>query len=112
MSDHPADTAHLDSHVVPINVDREDVLELTDLSAQLDPRARHARRRSFARVEQAVSTVFDGWLRHAYGRDDGGARGRVHRKAFESLNYFRRSFRVGAGAGARSAAWQSPSNCC
>lgn len=97
MSDHPAVAAHLDSQVVPINVDREDVLELTDLSVQLDPRVRHPRRRSFARVEEAVTTVFDGWLRYAYGRDDGGARGRVHRKAFESLNYFRRSFRVGGG---------------
>jgi hypothetical protein len=97
MSDHPAVTAHLDSQVVPINVDREDVLELTDLSIQLDPRARHTRRRSFARVEAAVSVVYEGWLRHAYSRDDGGARGRVHRKAFESLNYFRRSFRMGGG---------------
>jgi hypothetical protein len=97
MSDHPSVPAHLDSHVVPINVDREDVLELTDLSIQLDPRTRQARRRSFGRIEQAVTAVYDGWLAHAYGRDDGGARGRVHRKAFESLNYFRRSFRVGGG---------------
>lgn len=97
FSDHPAITSHLESHIVPINLDREDVQELTDLSIQLDPRARQARRAAFARVEQAVTEVYGGWLRHTFAHAETGARGRVYRKAFESLSYFRRSFVVGGG---------------
>lgn len=97
MSDNASIPTHLESYVVPIDIAREDVLELTDLSVQLDPRVRAARPRSFERMETAVSAVYSGWLGYNFGRDDGGARGRVYRKTFESLNYFRRSFRLGGG---------------
>ena len=97
FSDHPAIRSHLESHIVPINVDREDVQELTDLSIQLDPRARQARRVAFTRIERAVADVYGGWLRHTFAHGETGARGRVYRKAFESLSYFRRSYVVGGG---------------
>jgi hypothetical protein len=86
FSDNPAHSGRvLEGAIVPLNLDREDVYELTDLDIQLDPRLRARRRASFQRLEVAVSQVYGGYLRHSYGRDDGGARGRVYRKAFDSL---------------------------
>jgi hypothetical protein len=81
--------------MVPLNLDREDVLELTELGILLDPRARSRRPAAYARTEAAVAAVYSGWLNYSMGRDDLGARGRVHRKAFDSLAYFRRSFHRG-----------------
>jgi hypothetical protein len=98
LSDSPGQPSDLEGWAVPLNLDREDVYELTDLSVQLDPRLRAQRRTAFLRIERAVQLVYDGYLRHSYGSDDGGTRGRVYRKAFDSLNYFRRSERAGGGA--------------
>jgi hypothetical protein len=99
FSDNPAHSSReLEAHIVPLNLDREDVYELTDLDIQLDPRLRSRRLASFQRLEAAVRTVYEGYLRHSIGRGAGGTRGRVHRKVFDSLNYFRRSYRSGGGA--------------
>jgi hypothetical protein len=87
----------LEAAIVPLNLDREDVYELTDLDVQLDPRLRSRRLASFQRLEAAVTIVYEGYLRYSIGRGAGGTRGRVHRKVFGSLNYFRRSYRSGGG---------------
>lgn len=97
MSDHPAISRYLESHIVPLNLDREDVYELTDLSVELNPQARARKLAAFERAEAAVRHVYAGYLRYSYGTDGNRVSGRVYRKAFESLNFFRRSFRSSGG---------------
>jgi hypothetical protein len=98
FSDNPAHSGReLEAAIVPLNLDREDVYELTDLDVQLDPRLRSRRLASFQRLEAAVTVVYEGYLRHSIGRGAAGTRGRTHRKVFGSLDYFRRSYRSGGG---------------
>lgn len=96
LASHPRIHNHLDGDCVPINVAREQVYELSDLGVQLDPSYRSRRSALFARVETAVDHVHRSSV-HADIRRLDGARAKVARKLFESMDYYRRSYRHAAG---------------
>lgn len=88
----PGKKAELAGDCVPVHGSRPAVVETTDLNIDLDATFWTTRRRGTAdRVEWAVGTVYTGLLRYSIGGID-DARARTHRKLFESMAYFKRSF--------------------
>jgi hypothetical protein len=92
LSDNPAIPRELDGDCVPMNLDRNEVLELSDLAVELDPSYRGRRTGLFARLEKAVENVHDDYLQHSLRRTSNSLQGRMSRKLFESMQHFRRSW--------------------
>lgn len=87
----------LEVKCVPMNVDRLELMELSDLGVELDPSFwRDATNRPLLdRLYKAVRTLESGYLQHCIvAKDKDMLSSRVHRKLLTSVNYFRRSFRA------------------
>jgi len=95
LYDNPGQPGALDGDAVPIHTRGAGLAELSELNVQLDPSWRARRRRVLVEIEHAVGAVLSGYLRHRTGRSGDTAKARTYGRAFESLDYFRRSFARG-----------------
>ena len=95
LYDNPGTPGELDGDAVPIQARGAALAELSELNVQLDPSWRARRRRVFVEIEQAVGEAFSGYLRYRSGRSGESTKARTYKRAFESLDYFRRSFARG-----------------
>jgi hypothetical protein len=78
---------------IPMNVDLSDLAEVSGIGVDFNPAAWKRRPHITSRLVSALSIVEGGYLRHHLIHSDESVRGRVFRKLFSSLGYFRRSFR-------------------
>lgn len=78
---------------IPMNVDTTDLSEVSGVGIDFNPYAWKKRPAITSRLVSALSDVERGYLQHVMVDPDDGIAGRVFRKLFSSLGYFRRSFR-------------------
>jgi hypothetical protein len=83
---------------VPMNVARLELAELSDLNADIDPKAwsSKAAARRLEGVRSALAKVEEGYLRHNVLGNRELLKARVYRKILDSLDHFRRSFSAAA----------------
>jgi hypothetical protein len=93
FSDHPRQARTLAGDCVPIHGRGSPIVELSDLSIEIDPTYRGARR-TVASIEVAVRDVYRGHLRHMWRRQR-NVRTRTYDRLFEALAFFLRSFQGG-----------------
>jgi hypothetical protein len=91
--DNPGHPGTLDGDCVPIHSRGSRVVELSDLSIEIDPNFR-GRRATIAKIDSAVGEVYRGHLAHMFRRNR-NARTRTYDRLFASLAYFLRSFHSG-----------------
>ena len=89
----PARRHELYGDFVPIHLSVPALAEISDLGIEFDPRHWRRRIKLAERIHTAVDAVHSGYLRHSFGAEKDCVYGRVHRKLFEALAFFRRSFR-------------------
>jgi hypothetical protein len=78
---------------IPMNVDLTDLAEVSGIGIDFNPEAWKKHPEITRRLVAAVGAVERGYLRHQLINSDETVKGRVYRKLFSSLGYFRRSFR-------------------
>jgi hypothetical protein len=87
----------LDAKCVPMNANRLELMELSDLGTDLNPMVwRNASKRPLIKKLHSTLRILEkSYLRHCIlGTDKGTVPARVYRKLLASINYFRRSFRA------------------
>ena len=94
---HPNNRRVLNGDCVPMNVNPVALAELSDLEIDLDPTYWSRPRPESERIFSAIVAVHRGYLRHSFGAERNTASGRVFRKLFQSLSFFRRSFHAADG---------------
>ena len=82
---------------VPIHKRRQ-VNELSDLAVDIDPSYWSRRSSTAENIYSSVDSLYAGYLRHSVGVNGETNTGRLYRKIFEAITYFRRSF-MGDGEG-------------
>lgn len=89
----------LEGQCVPMNAGVADLEEASELGIEIDPKqwGEGAPRR--AAILSAMKEAQGGYFRYALGRLQDSPRARFFRKVFDSLSYFRRSFRRSAHPG-------------
>ncbi|MCW2982572.1 MAG: hypothetical protein JWR63_142 [Conexibacter sp.] len=90
FADNPAQTGSLEGDCVPIQSRRHRVVELSDLSIEIDPNFK-GRRATVAKIDRSVDLVYHGHLAHMWRRRR-NAQTRTHDRLFAALSYFLRSF--------------------
>ena len=95
LYDHPGVPSRLEGDAVPIHRRGAGLAELSELNVRLDPTWRGRRRAVLGEIELAVNAALSGMLRHRSGRAGHAAKRRTYTRAFDSLDYFRRSFARG-----------------
>ncbi len=92
------DPKMLQGRCVPMNAARLELAELSDINADIDPRAWSSRRaaRRLERIRLALDVLEKGYFEHHVLGDRKKLKARVYRKVMTSLDYFRRSFRASA----------------
>lgn len=90
FSDNPARSGTLDGDCVPVQSRGARIVELSDLSIEIDP-AFTGRRATIAKIDRAITAVYGGHLAHMWRRRR-NAKTRTHDRLFASLSYFLRSF--------------------
>lgn len=80
----------LEGQAVPVHKRRQ-ILELSELAVEIDPRYWTRRAVLAESIYSSVEALFAGYLRYSVGSRKDTARSRVYRKLFESIHYFRRS---------------------
>lgn len=90
FADNPAQTGSLDGDCVPIQSRRHRVVELSDLSIEIDPNF-NGRRATVAKIDQATDLVYQGHLAYMWRRRR-NAQTRTYDRLFAALSYFLRSF--------------------
>jgi hypothetical protein len=93
FADSPLRRASLQGDCVPIHWRGSRVVELCDLSIEIDPDF-HGRARTIEKIGQAVGDVYRGHLVHMWKRRR-NAQSRTYDRLFVSLSYFLRSFHNG-----------------
>jgi hypothetical protein len=91
-----ASPGELAGDFVPMHLQAPALAEVSDLGIELNPRFWRKRRVWANRIHQALNTVHSGYIKHGFGPEKDRTLGRTYRKLFESLAYFRRSFRSSA----------------
>lgn len=88
----------LEGRCVPMNMARLELAELSDLNADIDPRAWSSKRaaRRLERIRRALDILEVGYFEHHVLGDRKKLKFRVYQKIMTSLDYFRRSFRASA----------------
>lgn len=92
LYDHPGSGANLAGDSVPIQPRGRGIVELSELNVELDPSSRATRRLVFPEIEKGIEIALSGRLSHFSPRAAKTVRGRTYKRAFDSLDYFRRSF--------------------
>ena len=90
FSDNPARSGTLDGDCVPVQSRGARIVELSDLSIEIDP-GFTGRRVTIAKIDGAIAAVYQGHLGHMWRRRR-NARTRTYDRLFASLSYFLRSF--------------------
>jgi hypothetical protein len=90
-------TKFFKGNIIPIH-QRRAVAELSDLAIEIDPRFWGRRPALARRVYEAVNGLYRGYMNYSLGAAKETSRGRVYRKLFEAVSYFRRSY-TGKGEG-------------
>jgi hypothetical protein len=88
--DNPARGGTLDGDCVPVQSRGSRIVELSDLSIEIDPAFR-GRRATMGKIDAAVAAVYRGHLAHMWRRRR-NAQTRTYDRFFASLSYFLRSF--------------------
>lgn len=88
----PSRRRELSGDLVPMHVQGPALAEVSDLGIELDPRFWRHRRNAASGIHAAIASVHSGYLKYSFGAKRDETRGRVYRKVFESMAYFRRSF--------------------
>jgi hypothetical protein len=83
----------LSGDCVPIHGRPAALSDLSDLAIEIDPRYWRRSRWMASRVYAALGAAQTGYLKHRLGVGDGVVEGRIYRKLFDALLFFRRSFR-------------------
>jgi hypothetical protein len=78
---------------IPMSSSRATLAELSEASCEMDPRFWRQRIPLSKRLAESLDTVGRGFLRYSIGRAKEGTRGRVYRKIFRSLEFYRKSHR-------------------
>lgn len=82
----------LSGDCVPMMSAPPDLVAVTDLGVNLDPKRWRRRTALMSRVVAAVTRVQQAYFSHKF-HGDNSTRAKVHRKLFRALRFFRRSFR-------------------
>jgi hypothetical protein len=92
------DPTMLEGRCVPMNAARLQLAELSDLNADIDPRAWSSPRAvdRLERIRLALNALETGYLKHHVLGGRQKLKARVYRKVMTSLDYFRRSYSAGA----------------
>ncbi|MEM6275247.1 MAG: hypothetical protein AAF735_08415 [Myxococcota bacterium] len=94
----PSNRSRLDGHCVPMHMNPSTMAEESELGFDFDPRQWRRRNETVDQVHKAVTDVQQGFVRFSFGLDSQSPQGRIYRKLYESLSFFRRSFhRVDSG---------------
>jgi hypothetical protein len=80
-----------------MNQSRPALVELTDLGVELNPAHWRKETALGQRVVSAMQRVQEGYFKHRFITAKDSAPGRVHRKLFNALKFFRRTFRTTGG---------------
>jgi len=96
----PGHKKHFDLRCIPMHVAPADLAELSDVNVELVPQLWLRRKPIVKQIALALRTVEDGYVKHSLLARDSSVRSRVHRKLYNALAYFRRSFHVSADEGA------------
>jgi hypothetical protein len=88
----------LEGRCVPMNAARLELAELSDINADIDPRAWSSKRAAhrLERIRRALDVLEKGYFEHHVLGNRKKLKARVYRKVMTSLDYFRRSFRASA----------------
>ena len=89
----PGKSSFLEGRCVPMNVKRAELAELSALNVEVHPRAWRQRHLLSKKLCASLETVERGYLRYSLGRKKHTNHGRVYRKLYDALSYFRASFR-------------------
>jgi len=81
-----------------MNQSSSDLVEPTDLSVDLNPAHWKKKTGLGSRVVAAIQRVQAGYFKHQFHAGKDSTRARVHRKLFNALKFFRRSFRTTVGS--------------
>jgi hypothetical protein len=93
LSDNPGRPRTLDGDCVPIHGRGSPIVELSDLSVELDPRYRGSKR-TIEAIDQSVAAAYRGHLQNMWRRRR-TVRTRTYDRLFEALTYYRRSLHGG-----------------
>ena len=86
-------SSKLGGQCVPMNVSKPHLAELCNLTVEIDPRGWSRRGRQLKRIVELMRLVESGYFAVAGTGRSGDVKSRVFHKLFDSLKYFRRSFR-------------------
>jgi len=78
---------------VPMNLGTATLAELSEVPSQIDPRFWRRRIPLSERLTEALDKVGKGFFQYSLGKTKGNTRGRVYRKIFRSLEFYRKSHR-------------------
>lgn len=92
------DPKMLQGRCVPMNAARLELAELSDINADIDPRAWSSKRAAhrLERIRLALNALEEGYFEHHVLGNRKKMKAKVYRKVMISLDYFRRSFRASA----------------
>lgn len=96
FADDPASPTSLDGDCVPIHSRGSRIVELSDLSIEIDPEF-GGRRTTMAQIDVAVALAYQGHLAHMWPRRR-NAQTRTFDRFFSSLAFFLRSFHDGGSS--------------
>ena len=82
----------LTGHCVPMHLQTPALAEISDLGIEFNPRYWKRHNSTSSRIHAATSIILEGYLKHSFGSKGDDIKGRVYRKIYESLIFFRRSF--------------------
>lgn len=82
----------LDGDCVPMHLQPAALAEVSELGFDFDPGHWGRRTKAAGRIYEAVRRVHAGYLKNSVGSQRDATLGRLYRKLFDSLVYFRRSF--------------------
>ena len=89
---HPGKRKVLAGDCVPMHLDPAALAEVSSLGFDLDLPYWSRRRGIAVQVFEAVERVHAGYIKHSFGGMTASVHGRVFRKLFHALSFFRRSF--------------------
>lgn len=99
MEPRPKSRTGFEARRVPMNVSRTELAELTAVPVRITRGAWMRKRKFIKRICSALLKVESNYLKAILNPNNKSAASRVHRKLFESLAYFRRSFRLTSDPG-------------
>jgi len=88
----PNPATELNARRIPMNVKRTELINLCDLQVDLDPTHWVSKPPILAQLIASLEALEKGFTRLSVSSRENSVRARVHRKLFEALGFYRRSF--------------------